>query len=290
LAHREEKPMNVAGIRCAFVALILLAPALAAALEPPLPPLEGVWGAKRIFGPDVRGTLEIVRAQGGLRARIAQYDVAAAENAGRVSFSLPADQGSFTGRFEQGEAILRGQWVQSTSTTDGTRYTSPVALRANGSRSRWAGQVVPFDDELTMFVVFSADGSTAFVRNPDRNMGIFWKVDRVERGGDRVRLMGKLRGRGPERVLAEGTYRAEDKVLSMYFPLRGGSFDLVPVDDASPFHARPNGEHAYRAPLPADDGWKTGTLAEARIDPTPIAELVKFASADPKSVDDLDLH
>jgi hypothetical protein len=39
-----------------FVALVFLAPALAIA-DVAAPPLEGVWGAKRTFGPEVRGPL-----------------------------------------------------------------------------------------------------------------------------------------------------------------------------------------------------------------------------------------
>ena len=275
-----------------WLALLLLWPVLAAGQQS-APALEGVWGATRYFGPAVRGTLEISGSGPAARARIAQFDVRANINGDRVHFWLPANQGSFEGRLEQGGAVIRGHWTQAKNTNDGAQYGSPLILRANASKTRWTGEVRPYEDEFTMYLVFSEGGTRAFIRNPDRNMGVFWRVGRVERDGDRVRLIGKFLGRGEDRVLGEGTYRAEERVLSMYFPLRSVSYDFRPVDNAEAgFHARPSREreYEYHPPPAADDGWKTGTLADAGLDPAPIKEFVTLASADPKTVEDLDLH
>ena len=79
----------------------------------------------------------------------------------------------------------------------------------------------------------------------------------------------------------------------VYFPLRSVSYDFRPVDDAEAgFHARAARErdYEYRPPVTAEDGWQTGTLAEVGLDPAPIREFVTLASADPRSVEDLDLH
>ncbi|HUQ29722.1 MAG TPA: serine hydrolase domain-containing protein [Usitatibacter sp.] len=276
------------------LALLLLLPALAIGAVPDAP-LEGVWGAKRTFGPDTRGPLEIIRSKGEWRARIARFEVGARESNGRVSFTLPEGEGSFTGRLQPNGRSMRGYWTQRATVIDGMGYITPLTLQADATGNRWQGDVVPHEDELTLYLVFSqaADGGTrVFIRNPERNMGIFWQVDRIERAGEQVKLFGKWRGRGNERLFAEGTYRAEEKVLSLYFPSRGGSYDFTPIDAQSDFYARGRdaAPYRYRPPVPYDDGWKTGTLTEVGLAAAAIEEFVRAATQDPKSVEDLDLH
>ncbi len=276
------------------LALLFLLPALAFGAVP-APPLEGVWGAKRTFGPEVRGPLEILRSKGEWRARISRFDLPAQESSGRISFTLPDGEGSFTGRLESNGRAMRGYWTQHLTVNDGAQYITPISLQADASGNRWQGDVVPFDDELTLYLVFSnaPDGrSLVFIRNPERNLGIQWQVDRIERAGDQVKLFGKLRGRGEERLFGEGTYRAEDKILSLYFPGRGASYDFTPVEAQSGFYARGRAAppYRYRAPVALDDGWKTATLADVGLAAAPIEEFVRIATQDPKSVEDLDLH
>ena len=286
--------MKIIPIRLACLALMLLAPALAAG-ESPAPPLEGVWGAKRTFGPEVRGPLEILRSKGEWRARISRFEVPAQESNGRISFTLPEGEGSFTGRLQANAREMRGYWTQRATVIDGMGYITPLSLTADATGHRWQGDVVPHEDELTLYLVFSnsADGHPqVFIRNPERNMGIFWQVQRIERAGDHVKLFGKWRGRGDERLFGEGTYRAEDKVLSLYFPSRGGSYDFSPIEAQSGFYARGRdaAPYRYRPPAAFDDGWKTATLADVGLAAAPIEEFVRLTTQDPKSVEDLDLH
>jgi CubicO group peptidase (beta-lactamase class C family) len=279
--------MNVAPV---WLALIAFAASAAAAPTS----LEGVWGATRYFGPDVRGTLEVTRSAAGLRARVGKYEAAATEDRGRVRFELPDRRGSFTGRFEQGGAVIRGYWTQAASSNTGAPYVSPLVLRADASRNRWAGEVRPLDDEFTMYLVVSSDGGAtkAYIRNPDRNLGLSMKIDRVERDGDRMKLVGKWRGRGEDRVFAEGVLRSGERMLSLYFPNRNATYDFTPIDQQAGFLARAKsaGAFEYRAPIAVGDGWKTGTLSQAGVDFAPIRDFVEDATADPKSVESLDLH
>ena len=281
--------MSVVPVRFAFL-LLLSAPAFAASSD-----LDGVWGATRHFGPEVRGTLEITRTSDGLRARIGQYEIAAQEDRGRVQLALPAKQGWFEGRFEQGGALIRGYWTQSMTVTSGNRYATPLVLRADASKKRWTGDVRPADDDFTIYLVVSSDekGTKAFIRNPDRNLGFQYRIERLERDGERVKLVGKWMGRGEERVFGEAVYRSQDRILSIYFQSRGGTYDFTPVDaEETAYRARParEVEYAYRPPESIDDGWKAGTLAQAGLDPAPIREFMKIAMAPPKDLESLDLH
>jgi CubicO group peptidase (beta-lactamase class C family) len=278
----------------ALLALLLLWPVLAAG-QASVQALDGVWGATRYFGPEIRGPIEVVRIGGDLRLRVAQYDVRLNEYHGALNTWLPAKQGRFEGWYEQGGAVIRGHWIQATTVTDGNDFASPVTLRAV-SKHRWTGTLAPYDESFTLYVVFQDDasGTRAFIRNPDRNQGLWWSVQRAERDGDRVKLVGKFRGRGDDRVFAEGTLRADERVLSLYFPGRGGAYDLRPIDGESSYYARPKRElaqgYAYRAPPASGDGWKVGTLAEVGLDAAPLEDFIRMAMQEPRSVEDLDLH
>ena len=66
----------------------------------------------------------------------------------------------------------------------------------------------------TMFTAYlvvtrKPDGTYAtFLRNPDyNNLGLRWGLERLETDGNLVRLIGKRRGSGPERVMAQGDMR-----------------------------------------------------------------------------------
>ena len=284
--------MNVVPVRFAL-ALFLFASAVrsyGASSE-----LDGVWVATRHFGPAVRGTLEITRAADGLRARIGPYEARAREEGGRIALALPAKQGEFTGRFEDGGAAIRGYWTQAMTVTSGNRYVTPLVLRADSSRKRWTGEVKPDDDDFTMYLVVStSEGATrAFIRNPDRNLGFQRRVERMEREGDRVKLLGKWMGRGEERVFGEGVYRADDRVLSIYFPNHATTYDFKRIEaDEEGYRARParEREYAYRIPDAIGDGWRTSGLADVALDLAPIREFLDLAGAEPKDVESLDLH
>ncbi len=277
-----------------LMAVLLSVAGLASSDAPPAgSPLAGIWGGKRLFGPDVRGPLQVTRAGGTWRAQIGPYDVQPTLRDGRLAFELPQGQGRFTGKLEQGETVIRGQWKQG-RTTNGGQLMSPILLRAR-AKDRWVGEVVPMDAEWTVYLVVTPqpDGSlSAFIRNPDRNVGIFWPLEGVELQGDRVSLACKPPCQGNARFA--GTFDAEGKRLTVDFPSRGGTYDLVPAGDEEipGFYAR--GKNAppwrYAPPMPGDDGWRVGTLAEVGMTSEPLAELVRTISEPPASVHDPDIH
>src|SRR5215207_4650705 len=141
--------------------------------------LEGIWEAKRFFGPAVEGTLEIVQTNGKWNAQIAQFDVPAVVTGDRLSFELPGGQGRFEGRVSKDSLLIRGHWIQPPTVNSGGNFNSPVVLRTR-EKNRWSGEVLPLKDEWTVYLVLSRkpDGTFgAFIRNPDRNIGMFWYLN-----------------------------------------------------------------------------------------------------------------
>ena len=267
--------------RASVVALTLVAflPSCGGERSDPTLELAGIWGAYRDLGPEVRGVLTLEHDQSDWMAEIGGVTVEATLDGGQIAFVLPDERGEFRGRRTADGTAVVGHWIQPRTMHSGRQVASPVTLRPDGE-GRWQGDVVPFDDGFTYFLVARPrpDGSVgAFLRNPERNFGVFMNIDRLERAGDTVRLIGSWFRNAEVEVLSEGTYDPERDVLT--FTLRGSAFDFERIDDdpESLFYARGRdpGPWQYQPPAPTDDGWRVGTLEEAGIAAGPIRELIE---------------
>ena len=236
------------------------------------PDLSGLWSATLRFGPDIRGPLIIYRTGDGWHADIAGFSVPARIDSQSVRPPSPEGRGgqgvrtstergtlkdslrSQEVRFElpDGKGALRdGFWIQP----DG--FASPVRFVREGP-NRWRGTVVPLENRLTFYLPITRqpDGTyRTYVRNPERNVGVFIRARSIEVTGNNIRLIGPRGRSGPDTTLIEGRY--EDGVLTL--PLRGGTYDFTRVSDsgASPFYPRehPPARYHYTPPLQLDDGW-----------------------------------
>ena len=231
--------------------------------------LVGLWEARKRFGPDLRGPLALYRVAGEWRGEIAGRVAPARLQGDTLSFELPGGEGGFRGHFTGKQRRIEGHWIQARTVTNGTPYASPVTLTPSAG-GIWRGEADPLDDAFTFYLKIDrrSDGSFgAFLRNPERNLGRFIRVDRIERQGETVRLFSRGRPDAPAREIATGTYR--DGALTVGFPSRGGTYDFqrVPVDSLSDFYprGRPSVPYQYFPPQPTRDGWPTGTLEQVGI-------------------------
>lgn len=109
-----------------------------------------------------------------------------------IRFALPGDRGSFVGGFDPERQRVSGHWIQPAPVQIGMQVASPVRLDPIGP-NRWRGQVLPRASEYTFFLVIEKreDGSVGvFLRNPDRNLGLFRNLDRVVREGNDLEFIG----------------------------------------------------------------------------------------------------
>lgn len=176
--------------------------------------LVGLWEAKRRFGPDIRGTLLITQSKREWRAEIAGHSAPVKLEGDSVFLELPDEKGKFQGKFDTRRTKIGGHWIQLSGVEFGTT-ASPVTLTKYG-RDDWRGDVAPLDDTITFYLMIKVrdNGSTdAFLRNPERNLGwTHYRIERIERAGDSVKLFAADKGSGKERVLAEGTYNADSEI------------------------------------------------------------------------------
>lgn len=253
--------------------LALLGSTASSAAQSP-PDLSGLWSAALRFGPDVRGTLFLIRTSAGWRADIAGFTVSANANGQAVAFELPGDRGSFRGTLVGRE--IHGHWIQPATQFSGLRYATPVTLSGDGT-DRWRGTVTPLDDRFTFYLPLSAAGAgiyRTYLRNPERNAGVFFRVSRAEVRGDTVRLIGST-GEG-DRTLSQGIFE-EGTIRSM--PLRGGSYDFARVaDTTSGFYPRGNPAPRYRytPPLQLADGWPVASVEDVGISRDSIERFIQM--------------
>src|SRR5687767_13532044 len=109
----------------------------------PATKLEGLWGAKLRYGPDIRGNLWIVQTGQGRLADFAGFSVPVRFDRQDVSFELPDGKGKFRGK-RTGQEIA-GHWIQRVTQLNGTEMATPVTLSSDGP-SRWRGIVTPLED------------------------------------------------------------------------------------------------------------------------------------------------
>jgi CubicO group peptidase (beta-lactamase class C family) len=283
LTRKNEKSPNAVRLilATAVTALLILPAALGrddqGAPQTTVDDLPGLWKAQRWFGPYVRGTLTIQKRGEAYSADIAGLSVAVRRVKDELLFELPDGQGSFRGHVENNGNIT-GHWISPRYIGYGFQYASPIHFKLDGTK-RWSGQVVPLNDTFTLYLLLKAapDGSmTVILQNPERDYGAFIGADRLVREGSALKLMGKRQNWKEERVVATGSYDADNKVVSLYFSDRGGTYDFQRDGDSSGFYPRGRDAHyLYSPPLARDDGWVTASLDAVDIDRAGIERFVQ---------------
>ncbi len=260
-----------------WLSCTLLLMATAGSAQPAATPdLEGLWVAHARYGPDLRGRLMIFPRANGLVADIAGFSVPVKQQGQKLSFDLPDGKGSFRG--ERSGDQIDGQWIQSVTVEGGARYATPLVLFSDGD-GRWTGNVVPREAHMTYYLPVTRGTGvpySTYLRNPERNQGMFLGVSRIEQDGDVVRLVGTRRGQDKESVVATGAREPDTGTLSL--PLFGSTFDFArETDGTSPFYARGNPPERYRyfPPVQLDDGWPVSTLGKEGIDQATIEKFVQ---------------
>jgi len=261
--------------------------------------LVGLWETTRRLGPEVRGELTLTKKGDGWRAEIAGFAVDARLANDLIHVEIPGNRGSFRGAVQKGGQTIRGFWTQPGVAFLGNRFSSPVVLDRLGE-DRWRGRVVPLEDTVRFHLVVERgvdENVTAFIRNPEFNLGVFMTIDRVEKNGNQVKFWGRYRRSDQVEVLAEGRYFPENGRLSLDVPFvqPAGTYDLFRVEDDEvnsfyPRRAVPE-KYVYRPPREEGDGWSASTLEEVGISRKGISDFIQMLiDMGPESVDSSDIH
>ena len=238
--------------------------------------LPGLWEAKHRFGPDIRGQLFIIQTKQGWQADLSGFTVPVRFGSTEVSFELPDGKGKFRGK-RSGQELV-GHWFQPKTQFNGSTVASPVILKAE-TASRFVGNVIPMEDEFTWYlpVTQNPNGTLgAYLRNPERNQGLFMRVSGIDLKDESLLLLGGSNKDAPESVVVRGHYDNDEISLA----LRGGTFEFAKVTDetSSPFYPRgkKGQRYSYAPPVAMQDGWPVATLEEVGISRDSIEKFIQM--------------
>lgn len=244
--------------------------------------LGGLWKSHKHFGPEVRDTLTIRRINSSWQGTISGLHAVAPISGDAIRLDLPDENGRFVGKLDNTTGVMSGHWIQPPPRQVAYEVASPVHFRRIDDNG-WSGKVIPLESEYTFYLsITEREGHVlkAFLRNPERNAGVLFNLERVERTGNELRFLGPGDGGAGENVVLRGAYDGVNDTIVVHFPdNRGGSHEFIRIDDdhTSDFYARGRNPAAYEyAPPPVmDDGWQTGTLAEAGISFESIKRMIE---------------
>jgi CubicO group peptidase (beta-lactamase class C family) len=267
-------------------ALALLAFACLPAASTASPPtdldqLPGLWGYEITYGPRVQGVLTIDGREAAWDADIAGLHTTVERKGPHLSFALPGNNGAFRGEASADGQRVEGFWIQPPGQTLNAAYATPVRLHAIAPNV-WQGRVEPLADKVSLYLQIDRDKEGrlhGFIRNPEFNFG--------------GRRPYAIRADG-DALLFENTKRKNDVLHARIDPDSGHlqvdyqgvgvwEFSRREPAQAPGFHPRAGMTAVFRdhAPVPTDDGWATGSLAQADMDAAPIAALIERLQAPP---------
>ena len=257
---------------------------------PPLLSWEGLWVAERNFGPRLQGPVTLLRTGERWVARL-QGDTVSVDRRkaddGTVSWSFAFfDQGRFVGRQASGGAAIDGHWLQPPGLVENYPFATPVRLEPAG-RDAFDGEIAPFLQEVSLNVPLMADDASSepgttryrtFLRNPQRNLGIFFPIESATVDGDEIRF-----ANGDGEVIAVGRSREPGVRFTLLFPRFGDTLDFTrrSRQNAPGFYPRrsPENPSTLLKPVETGDGWRTARPHETGLDERPLAGLVGSIAA-----------
>ncbi|MEM1081895.1 MAG: serine hydrolase [Pseudomonadota bacterium] len=239
-------------------------------------PLEGLWKAYKRFDPYHQGPLLINFTDQSATLSGQRAAVTVEGNRWRVEF--PAQFGAFSGRWDG--STPRGHWQQPVTVQTGMPNASPLEFQAL-SNGLWSAELTPMPSQFTFYLPIeqTEEGAlSTFLRNPERNLGVFARLVRIDRDGNNLSFIGQAWGSDEQQVVATGQYYPDFERFTLAISSwRGGTYDFIREPDPanSAFNARPDEPWVYRAPPDIQDGWATGTLADAGIDEAVIRRMIE---------------
>ncbi|MEL7452761.1 MAG: serine hydrolase domain-containing protein [Pseudomonadota bacterium] len=245
---------------------------------------EGLWAAEKSFGPSIRGPVTLHHSGEIWTARV-QGDAFPVERRsmedGTVTWSFSVfDQGDFVGYQADGDGPIKGHWIQPPGTVQYSPYASPLIFTPNGENG-YFGELRPLLQNVSLNIPLVPDERAeaepgryrAFLRNPERNLGVFFRLAAAMPEGDEIRF---LNGDGD--LLAVGNSLDPGERFVLELPQIGEALEFArrTRQSAPGFYPRRSTEPPAKLLRPIDDGdgWSTAAPANTGLDEGILTELV----------------
>ncbi len=265
-------PYASALLRHALVGIAIFVSPLTGCSVMPDESLEGVWFAHEVLSPTFSGALAMTQNGGTWQAEVAGTTIEGTPNGDWIEFA-----------FEGGTLRLAGSatplafWLQPERLANETTYATPVPLTPTSDG--WRGEITPLADEFTLYLVVGGNDEepNIFFRNPECNIGIYFRLSAFEAVDDALTLTGRLRWEDEPYAIATGQ-RTSAGAFILDIPALEQAFRFTRLDLAEPSDFFPGGTpeapYSYAAPRARDDGWPVADAADVGIDPAGLEGLV----------------
>lgn len=263
----------------------------------------GLWVAEKRFGPDLAGPVSLSRTDRGWVA-VVQGDSVPVERReagdGSIEWSFRFfDLGRFAGRQASPGAPIRGHWIQPPGPVQNYPFATPLRLEAFDGGKGYQGAIEPFAQQVSLNIPLIAepgDGAAGgtryrtFLREPERNLGIFFGIERVEVAGEELRFRDSA-----GELLATGRSVEPGQRFSLVFPRFGETLDFTRRSrPAAPtFYPRRSTAPVTALARPAEtaDGWLTADAKDSGLDSGLLTELVaSIAASEPGGLREPYIH
>ncbi|MEM9172992.1 MAG: serine hydrolase [Pseudomonadota bacterium] len=279
-----------------FVAVVLLC-AAASGFAQQTVDWDGLWVAEHVYGPHVDGSIQLVLEEDQWIARVrGEYipvTVTPTSN-GEVAwhFSIP-DYGQFDGWQTSADDTIVGHWIQPAGQIANYPIATPVILAAKHS-NQFVGLLKPYIDRVSLNIPLrqsdTKDVYASFLRNPERNFGVFFRIDSVVADEERLHF------RNPDgAVMTSAQILVPGERFALVFGRTGETleFSRRGRDQAPGFFPRRFPVELTSLPVPAslDDGWETAEPMSAGLDEDVLLQLVnELAAFEPEKLQQPYVH
>ncbi|MEO0576228.1 MAG: serine hydrolase, partial [Pseudomonadota bacterium] len=246
---------------------------------------SGLWVAEKHYGPDFHGPVTLQQLGDQWTARLQGETtkvIRREQEEGGMEWRFDyGEHGRFIGYQSDPEAPIYGHWVQPFGVIASYPVATPVRLDWQG-RAMLAGRITPYQDRVSLNIPLVRDTQTGneegeryntFLRNPERNFGVFFRIASATAIGDELHF---ANADGDTMTVAQGTEPGER--FSMVFGRTGETLEFTRRDrvNAPGFYSRRNPTTLTQLPRPeqTDDGWQTIAPRDSGLDEAPLLAAV----------------
>ena len=238
--------------------------------------LLGVWEAEQEFGPTQSFSLGLTKLKGekDWTAKIGHENIAFAASNNVVSFSTK--NGTFRGHFESSTRQLRGHWIQPI--TENLNFPVATPVEFSKDNDTWNAEVSPMRDRVRFYLSISKPAgkpAEAFIRNPERNLGIRLGYLTVNQNGNKLNFQ-QMRG---DQILSGEIVREQNSVrIVLEHPYFDEPFEFRPAErthDSGFYPHASNSPYAYSPPVSMNDGWECSAAQDQGVDQLLMEKMVQ---------------